>query len=159
MMTSGQRFACMLTTVLALGLADPTMAATGHSHEGQGGPIELSLNHGSKWQTDEALRDGMAAARLAMADALDRIHDGHYGPDEYAALARTLEANVDDIVRNCRLPEEADAQLHIVLAAILDGIEAMRTGPDRVGGAVTIVSALDAYGSHFDHLGFEPFQR
>lgn len=158
-MISGQRFACLLAAVLALGLAGPTLAATGQSHEGQGGPIELTLDHGGKWQTDGALRDGMAATRRAMGDALDRIHDGRYSPDEYAALARTLETNVDTIVRNCRLPEEADAQLHIVLAAILDGIETMKTGPDRVGGAMTIVSALDAYGSHFDHPGFEPFQR
>ena len=51
----------------------------------------------------------------------------------------------------CKLPEEADAQLHVVLAEILEGVDAMRVGPDRLGGARRVVRALEAYGRHFDH--------
>lgn len=160
MMVSGTRYACVLAVVLALGTTAPVVAATGHSHDGQGGgTVQLSLDHGAKWQTDEALRRGMTAVRAEMAEVLDRMHHGRYGTDEYAALAGRVEAHVDDVVKNCRLPEAADAQLHVVLAEIIDGIEGMRKGPERVNGAARIVRALDAYGTHFDHPGFEPIQR
>lgn len=158
-MNSGTLFAHALTVMLALSVAGPAMAATGQSHDDHGGSVvQLSLDHGRKWQTDAPLRDGMAAVRQAMTDTLDRIHQGNYDPNEYAALAQTIESQVDGIVKNCHLPEDADTQLHIVLAEVFDGIEAMKKGPDRVGGALTIIGALEAYGSHFDHPGFTAFQ-
>ena len=61
------------------------------------------------------------------------------------------QEQVDFVVANCKLPEEADAQLHVVLAEILEGVDTMRAGADRLGGARRVVRALEAYGRHFDH--------
>jgi hypothetical protein len=57
----------------------------------------------------------------------------------------------DDVTANCKLPEEADAQLHIVLAEIIEGIDVIKTGADRLRGAMRVVLALEVYGRNFDH--------
>lgn len=139
---------------LALGLAlsGPALAATEHAHGGHGGAaLELTLNNGQKWPTDEPLRRGMDEMRGAMTGSLGRIHAGQFTSADYVTLAERLQQQVDFVTANCRLPEEADAQLHIVLAEILEGTDAMRDGTDRLQGALRAVLALEAYGRHFDH--------
>lgn len=139
---------------LALGLAlsGPALAATEHAHGGHGGAaLELTLNKGQKWPTDEALRRGMDEMRGAMTGSLVRIHAGQFTSADYVALVERLQQQVDFVTANCKLPEEADAQLHIVLAEILEGMDAMKAGSDRLQGALRTVLALEAYGRHFDH--------
>ena len=143
--------------VLSLGAAGPSLATTSASHdEHAAGSVELSLNQGRKWATDDALRQGMTAIREAMAQNLSAMHDGRYTPAHYTALATTLEEQIDGITRNCHLPPDADAQLHIVLAGILEGIEGLKSDGARVQGAAKVLRALDAYGTHFDHPGWQP---
>lgn len=147
---------------LALGLAlsGPALAATEHAHGGHGGAaLELTLNNGQKWPTDEALRRGMDEMRGAMTGSLGRIHAGQFTSADYVALAERLQQQVDFVTANCKLPEEADAQLHIVLAELLEGMDAMKDGPDRVQGALRTVLALEAYGRHFDHPNWTPVRR
>lgn len=139
---------------LALGLAlsGPALAATEHAHGGHGGAaLELTLNNGQKWPTDEPLRRGMGEMRAAMETSLGRIHAGQFTSADYVALADRLQQQVDYITANCKLPEEADAQLHLVLAELLEGMDAMRDGTDRLNGALRAVVALEAYGRHFEH--------
>lgn len=141
---------------VAAGLSAGAHAASDpHGHAGA--PPALTLNKGQKWQTDEALRQGMDEIRAAMAAALPRIHQRQFAPDDFAALAERVQGQVDHIVSNCQLPEDADAQLHVVLAQVLDGIAALkgRNGQDQ--GAVAIVAALHAYGAHFAHPGWAQF--
>jgi hypothetical protein len=145
---------------LALGLAGGSAAmATGpHSHAGGAGmtTLEPQLDQGRRWPTDEVLRTGMTEMRGAMAAALPRIHADQLPSAEYGALAERVQAQVDYVVENCRLPEAADQQLHLVLAQVLEGTEALRDAGTREAGAVAIVRALDAYGGAFDHPGWEP---
>ena len=50
-------------------------------------------------------------------------------------------------------------QLHLVIADILAGVEAMEgkvKGEPRREGAEKIARALQAYGEHFDHAGWKP---
>lgn len=150
-----------LVAGLALGLAGGGIAmavgAGGHSHGGHPASVaELQLDNGKKWQTDAPLRQGIDTMRGALAAALEPIHQGKYQPADYGALAGKLDAQIGFITANCKLLEAADAQLHLVLAQIIDGIEAMRAGPDREKGAVLAIEALDAYGKHFDHPGWQP---
>lgn len=135
---------------LGLSLSVPALAATEHAHGGAGGVLELTLNNGQKWPTDEALRRGMSEIRSAMEKSLGRIHAGNFTTADYAALADRLQQQVDYVTSNCKLPEEADAQLHIVLAEILEGMDAMKDGPNRIQGALRAIGALKAYGLHFD---------
>jgi hypothetical protein len=61
-------------------------------------------------------------------------------------------------VQNCKLEPEADAQLHIVIAELLAGAEAMQgkePGVARRAGAKRVVKALNAYGEHFEHAGWK----
>lgn len=137
---------------LALGmvLSGPALAADTHGGHGAAA-LELTLNKGQKWPTDEALRRGMGEMRTAMETSLGRIHAGQFTSADYLALADRLQQQVDYVTANCKLPEEADAQLHIILAAILEGIDAMKEGEDRLPGALKTATALEAYGKHFDH--------
>lgn len=67
-----------------------------------------------------------------------------------------VQAQVDYVVANCQLPEQADQQLHIVLEQMLDGLAAMKTETGRAQGAAKIVQALELYGAYFDHAGWQP---
>ena len=135
-----------LAAAVALALAGPALAAgDAHSH-GQAGQLELTLNQGQKWPTDEPLRRGMENIRTALAGGM-----------KYAALATKVNGDVAYIVQNCKLEPAADAQLHLVIAEILAGVEALEgkaKGETRRAGAERIARALEAYGEHFDHPGW-----
>ena len=119
--------------------------------------MTLTLNQGARWQTDEALRTGMSAIREAFATVIEDVHAGRLDPAQYSALADGAEAQVNYIVENCKLPEEPDEQLHLVLAHMLEGIDQLRTPGCGQEGTVAVVEALNAYGEHFDHPGWETF--
>ena len=62
------------SAALALGLAlsGPAFAATEQAHASHGaGVLELTLNNGQKWPTDEALRQGMGEMRSMLATSLE----------------------------------------------------------------------------------------
>ncbi|PWC32002.1 hypothetical protein TSO221_31940 [Azospirillum sp. TSO22-1] len=143
----------LLASALAVGAAGPVFAAADHSHDA--GAMTLTLDHGRKWPTDESLRTGMSGIRTAMAAALEPIHKNTLPAARYGELAAAIETQVERIVKNCKLPDAADAQLHIVLAQIHEGVEGMK-GAERQAGAVKVVTALDAYGKHFDDTGWKP---
>jgi hypothetical protein len=143
----------LATAALALGLAlsVQAFAATEHPHASHGAAgLELTLNNGQKWPTDEALRRGMGEMRNAMEKSLVRIHDGPFTVGDYVALADRLQQQVDYVTANCKLPEDADAQLHLVLAEILEGMDVLWVGAPRAHGALRAVAALEVYGRHFD---------
>ena len=152
----------MLGLGLALGLGGPASAAEPmHAHAAATAPtFTLQLDEGVRWPTDEALRQGMSRMRNLMTDALARIHAGGMPRSDYDALADGVQTQVDYVIENCRLPEEADSQLHLVLAQILDGTGVMKDpGADGADGALVVVRALDAYGDAFDHPGWAPTGR
>ncbi len=138
---------------LAFGSIGTGSAAEPHSH---GADVQIKLDNGKKWQTDDALRHGMDEIRKAMAATLSPIHENTFPAAKYEALAVSVQKHVDYIIGNCKLPEEADQQLHIVLEQILDGINTMKDSAQKQVGAVKIVSALDTYGKYFDHAGWRP---
>ena len=140
---------------LALGLAGGALAAGPHAHAGEAAAA-ITLDHGRQWPSDAALRKGMTRLRGAMAAALPAIDADRLPAAGFATLADQAQAQVDYVTANCMLPEAADAQLHLVLAQILDGINAMKGEGDRMAGAAAIVRALNAYGEAFDHPGWVP---
>lgn len=144
-----------LVLALALSSAPVIGAEDSHSHAGHGGG--LTLDHGRKWQTDAPLRAGMAAIRADMARALEPLHGGRFTPKDYDALANSIGGHIETIARECRLPAETDAQLHLILAEIINGTDAMRgKSHGRMQGAVAIIKALDSYPIYFDHPGWAP---
>jgi hypothetical protein len=152
----------MRTRLFAL-LAAAALFSTGplaaeHAHHGHDAP-RLALDHGKKWPTDEPLRQGMGGVRGAMARALPAIHADQAKPGQYRELAGTVRREVSYIVANCRLAPDADAMLHLVIAELLAGADAMEGKSAGVlprAGAVRVVQALDDYGRHFNHPGWQP---
>jgi hypothetical protein len=148
-----------IAAALALAFAAPAFAAgDAHSHDSAAGEAKLVLNQGKKWQTDAPLREGMTNIRGAVAKNVKAIHTGKATPKQYEALAQKVTAEVAGIVQNCKLEPEADAQLHIVVAELMAGAEAMEgkaQGETRQAGAERVAKALNAYGEHFDHAGWK----
>ena len=148
-----------LAAAVALAFGGPAFAASEtHDHGHQAGEAKLVLNQGKKWQTDEPLREGMSAIRGAVAKDVKAIHANKATPRQYQALATKVTAEVAGIVQNCKLEPEADAQLHIVIAELIAGAEAMEgkeQGVSRRAGAERVAKALNAYGEHFEHAGWK----
>ena len=139
----------------ALG-ASPAIAQQQHEHEHESGVAavaSIELDAGRKWVTDASLRAGMADIRAAFDADHPAIHAGQQTDAQYDALAGRIEAQVNTIVANCRLPPEADANLHYLIADLSQGVGLMR-GQDpartRHEGAALVHGALRAYGEFFD---------
>jgi hypothetical protein len=150
---------------LALLSATPGIALAQHEHpqhemHGSDAAVaQLQLNDGRKWQTDAALRSGMGSVRAAFDADHPAIHAGKQSDAQYAALATHIDQQVKSIVANCRLPADADANLHLVIADLLQGVALMR-GEDpqrsRHDGAALVHGALNAYGQYFDDPAWTP---
>jgi len=73
-------------------------------------------------------------------------------------LGTLVEARVATIVAECRLEPAADANLHLVVAELIAGADAMqgkiRTTP--AAGAMQTVRAVNQYGRYFNHPGWKP---
>lgn len=151
----------LILPVLVLGLGLSTGVSWGETtrHEGhQGAAVELTLNGQAKWQGDENMLQGMNAIRSALAPRLSAIHDDTLPSADYMALAGEIEAQVDFMVENCKLTPEVDEQFHIVLGHVLDGVSELKSETDPRAGAVLVVEALNAYGSHFEHANWQPIE-
>lgn len=148
----------LLAAAIAAVVSTAPLAAE-HAHHGHDAPATLTLDHGKKWPTDGPLRQGMSGVRGAVAQVLAAIHAETAKPRQYRELGRTVRKDVAYIVANCRLAPEADAMLHLVIAELLAGADAMEgkaTGVTPRAGAIRVTQALDDYGRHFDHPGWQP---
>jgi hypothetical protein len=149
----------LLTTVVAFALAAAggTFAADPHQHAA-GEPTKLVLDHGKKWATDEPLREGMTEMRDALAAKHEAIRNGTLTPADYKTLGSTVERQVATIVAQCKLEPAADANLHLIVAELVAGADAMqgksKTSP--AAGAEQVVRAVNQYGRYFNHPGWKP---
>jgi hypothetical protein len=151
--------------VLSLGAGGAALAANtaahDHSHDHGGKPATLQLNAGKKWETDAPLRKAMGEIRQSMAASLDAIHNNRLPAKDYGALAHQVESAVGDMVAHCKLGTQADEQLHIIIADLLAGADAMagKSNPPKPrDGAVKVIMALDKYGQYFDDPGYRPIK-
>ncbi len=146
-------------TMLAVGLSGGALAATGAAaHDHGGHQVKLALDHGKKWATDEPLRKGMASIRASVEGSLHEIHEGKLDVAGYNALADKVGAQVGGIVAECKLEPKADAQLHVVIAQMLEGVDVMqgKKKVKRQTGAVKVLTALEQYGTYFDDPNWKP---
>ena len=149
-------FSCCLAGAPALA-AEPAV----HSHDHAGAPAKLSLDAGRKWASDQPLRKAMANVRNAMGESLQAIHEGKLSAAKYAELARTINGEVGYMVSNCKLEPKADAQLHLIIAQMLEGAEAMEGKLKKVkreNGAVKVIGALENYATYFDDPDWKPIK-
>lgn len=149
-----------LSLLIAATLATPlaALAADHHGHDAAA-TSKLERNAGKKWATDAPLRQAMTALRSAVATTLPKAHAGKATAADYEALSKEANAQVAYIVQNCKLDTKADAQLHTVIAGILNGAEVAegkQAGKERAEGVVQIAQGLNSYGTYFDHAGWKP---
>ena len=154
----------LAAAALSIALAAAVHAQTpaqppAHDHGHAAAPAKLALDHGKKWSTDAPLRDGMAKIRALVEPKIDAAHAGRITPAQYKEIASGVETEVASIVANCKLPPEADAMLHLVIADLVHGADVMAGKEPKAkplqGFGVT-VTALNNYGRYFDHPGFKP---
>jgi hypothetical protein len=158
-------FRLALVAALAV-LAAPATALAQHQHEGghqhdtsSAAVANLKLEGEKKWATDASLRSGMASIHAAFEGDHPAIHAGTQTDAQYDALAARIEEEVNSIVANCKLPPAADANLHYVVADLLQGVNLMRGGdPQRTrhDGAALVHGALRAYPQYFDDPDWKP---
>lgn len=121
-------------------------------------PAKSSTNIPKKWETDAALREGMENIRRAIAALRTDIDNERLKQEDYRQLAELIGSNMASIVKNCRLPQNADKAFHnIVLADINWGRETMLTATNvkaQRAGTLAVIQALRNYGEHFDHPGW-----
>jgi hypothetical protein len=155
-----------LTTLLATGafalsaaaLSPAIQAAAEHQHGQGAAPVKLQLDHGRKWKTDEPLRRGMTSIRETVHGAPAPLHRGTARPEAYAEVGNRVEADVGRIVKECKLPPEADAQLHLVIADVIAGADAMKGAKDAKAGRAGLImvdGALKSYARYFDQPGWK----
>lgn len=149
--------------ILSFGLSAGSLSAASQAHDSHehhhGSPATLQLDNGKKWQTDAQLRQSMANIRRSVDASLHDIHEGKLSNAGYGKLARSVESEVAAIVRNCKLAPEADAQLHLIVAKLLEGAEQMSgkvRKAKRIDGAVKVIEALEQYADYFADPNFKP---
>ena len=129
--------------VLSLCLSIGATLAHDHDHAAAA-PAKLELNHGKKWPTDATLRQGMS-----------RIGDAVRADAPAEKLAGQVNAQIAYLVQNCKLDQETDAMLHLVLADLIAGAELLQQGKPTEGMG-RLNQALTAYGAYFEHPGWQP---
>jgi hypothetical protein len=151
----------LAASIFAASLAGPALAQTAtHTHDAAT-PHKLTLNHGRKWGTDDALRDGMGRIRSLVEPQLGAAHKGELTSAQYKELATHIETEVGGIVANCKLEPNADAMLHLVIADLGAGTDAMAGKNAKLRpaqGLAKVALAVNEYAGHFDHPGFKPIR-
>ena len=156
------QMASLIAMLVSLPTASILAAETTHQHEHGAATAKLHLKDGKKWQTDDVLRQSMASIKDAFSPRLPAIHQDKLDAKSYDELAAKVNSEVANIVKNCHLEKDADEMLHLVIADMLAGADAM-SGKDqktsRQAGAIQVVQALDSYGNYFDHPGWRNLEK
>lgn len=141
--------ALLLSSLLA-SIYSISVTATEQHHHHEQSSDQLSLNQGEKWSIDDSLHTGMNNIKQAMNTNLDDIHYNRFSKQQYVDLAKTLEQQLSYLFENCKLAPEADAQLHILLAKIMQGVDKMKNSAKPKQGAILIIQSLNNYPVYFN---------
>ncbi len=131
-------------------------AATEHAGHEDHASVALSLNAGSRWETDQPLRRGMERIRAAAGAVLAARAGGNVSIGETKAMTETITNAVMDIVANCKLVPAADATLHVIITDLLSGAGLLSEDPASTEGFALIDRALRRYPEYFEHPGWNP---
>ena len=133
-----------------------TVIAQEHEHDAQTHKLELALNHGKRWTIDESLHIGMTSLKREIEINLEAIHNNQFSAVQYQELAGSLNDHLNFLFKNCKLEPQADAQLHILLAKIMRGLEQMKSADNQKQGVVLIIQSLDEYPAYFEDSDWQP---
>ncbi|MCE5233536.1 MAG: hypothetical protein ABFC67_10585 [Mizugakiibacter sp.] len=142
---------------LALLLAAALPALAQHEHESHAAYAThadaASAATRARFKADAPLSREMAAIRAAFEAQLPAIHAGRLDAAGYAALGAEVETRVATMIRECRLPQDADATLHGYIGRMLAAAGRLkRADLDATAhrdAALETISAYNDYGVRF----------
>lgn len=125
-----------------------------HEHAAPAAHVDaLAAATRARFQADAPLSREMAAIRAAFQAQLPAIHAGRLDAAGYAALGAEVETRIATMIRECRLPEDADAALHGYIGRMLAAAGRMkRADLDATAhrdAALEAISAYNDYGGRF----------
>lgn len=135
----------LVALLLTLVLLPPASTAE-HSHPDDA--TELALDSGERWATDESLR--VAMERLH--SVVTHTAHGHVPPE---MLAERIGEEMQYMVEHCKLPADADAELHKLLVMLGDAREKLLAEKTQDAGVEKAQHVLEQYGKFFAHEGWE----
>jgi len=136
------------TASLAMPFSDaPPTTHGAHDAHGSPGDATVAPPSGERWSTDEPLRTGMSRIQ----SAVEQSSETPLSRESSLALAQAIEQNVTYIIEHCKLPPQADAALHVLLARILAGTNQLKNDPSSDAAVAQIRSAVQDYRDAFDH--------
>lgn len=147
----------LLQIVIALISINPAWAQ--HSQHSES---KIQLDHGKKWATDTALRKGMDEINKIIAPHFSNVQENTSNSELFITMANKIDNQIQFIFKNCKLSPKADAQLHILMVQMLDGVKNMKDSSEiskQRLGFLKIVEAINSYGDHFDHPNWNILQR
>ena len=101
------------------------------------------------WATDAPLREGMRAIRDTVA-GLGHHAMGHMSDAQAIDLSQRIDERVKFLIANCKLDAAADAELHMIIARLLNGAAAFRKNPADPAALAGLREVLKEYPQKFD---------
>ena len=152
-----------IAVAIAIGAALPACASSTQSlaaHANAAYPARetLSLDQGRKWATDASLRRHMDEIRIVLAQHREPILRDKLTVEQERTLARVIENKVASIMTDCDLEPRADANLHLVMAELVQAADILngKARQEPRLGATRAVRAAQMYATYFDHPGWSP---
>ncbi len=115
----------------------------------------MKLNHGKKWPIDASLHKGMSSIKSTIEANISPIHYKKFTDKQYQGLANEIKSHLMYIFENCKLPTDADEQLHILLFKVMQGSKQMSGTVNQRAGAIEIIKALQQYPQFFDDKNWQ----
>ncbi|KGJ95555.1 hypothetical protein [Colwellia psychrerythraea] len=137
--------------LVLLGTTVTTSAiASEHDHNHASSRQNMHLDQGKKWSIDASLHIGMTQIKISIEENISEIHHKKFTDAQYKSLAGKVDAQLAYLFENCKLPKDADAQLHILLFDIMQASNKMQSSNNPRSGAITIIKALQKYPHYFE---------
>ncbi|PKH85296.1 hypothetical protein [Colwellia sp. Bg11-28] len=148
---------CLLllgTTVTTFVVASEHEHSHGHASTEQG----MQLDQGKKWPIDASLHLGMSKIKASIEENISEIHHNQFTDAQYKSLAEKVDAQLAYLFEHCKLPADADAQLHILLFDMMQASKQMQSSDNPRAGAITAIKSLQKYPHYFDDKEWQSLQ-
>jgi len=143
-------------TLVCLLIIPSYSIAKQHEHHTDNKTSYLQLNKGEKWEIDSSLHKAMTEIKVILEPHLTAIHHNKLSGGKYKKLATLIDLQIAYIFENCKLPANADIQLHTLLSKIMLGTQKLKTHEEPRSGAFQIIQALKVYPVYFNDAHWKP---
>jgi hypothetical protein len=146
---------CAIAVASAIAITPTTLVAGEHVSPPKG-ERRLDLNQGQRWATDDSVRRNMESIRDQVRAMQESARHTRIQPEWYAALGASIEREIAEITRNCKLPPDADRNFHVILLQLAIASDTLQgrnsAAPDT--GLRHAELVLMQYPRFFDHPGW-----